>query len=104
MVKEPYDNLRITDLFNVEEIGTVDIDGMNIDLYKLLIHDTGDIVPVAICIPNDIISPAPAVLAFSGHTHYGLRELFVDKESYQRAIAWRLCKAGFVTAALEKID
>lgn len=102
LVRSPYDKNKVSGLFRTEFVSSVKVKGRNIDLYNIYIKDTGDIVPAAICMPSKI--PAPAVVAFSGHTHFGLRELFVDLESYQRGIAWRLCEAGFVTAAVEKID
>lgn len=88
--------------FSVEEIDVVSIEALDVHLYAFTIHDTGDVVPVAACFPGS--RPAPAVIAFSGHTHHGLRDLFVDRDSYQGAIALHLCQQGFATAAVEKID
>ena len=102
LVRGPYDKNYVPDLYDKEFVSSVSIRNLKVDLYNIFIKDTGDTIPVAICIPKK--TPAPAVIAFSGHTHFGLRELFVDLDSYQRAIAWRLCEAGFVAAAVEKID
>jgi dienelactone hydrolase len=44
------------------------------------------------------------VLVLSGHSQHGLRDLVLDLDSYQRGIATRLARAGFVTAAVEKVD
>ena len=94
---------HILEKFDVEPIEAVGVHGSTVELYKMTIHDTGDVVPFGICAPENL--PAPAVILFSGHTaEGGLRELFVDPHSYQKAMALRLCEQGFVTLALEKPD
>jgi len=102
MVKDDDQPGRLRDRFRADHVAKVTVHGLEIVLFTLTIADTGDVVPAALCYPGQ--TPAPAILAFSGHTHFGLRELYVDLDSYQQGIAWRLCKAGFVTAAIEKID
>ena len=93
---------QVLNRFTVKPIDVVEVEGRQIELSTITVHDTGDVIPVAACFPDR--TPAPGVVLFSGHTHYGLRELFIDRQSYQRAMALRLCEAGFATAALEKID
>lgn len=89
--------------FTSEPIKTVNIGGRSIELYLLKIKDTDDYVPIALCFPEK--TPAPGVILFSGHSaEGGLRELFIDRDSYQKAMALRLCESGFATMAVEKID
>lgn len=94
---------HVLEKFDVEPIETVDVHDSDVELYKMTIHETGDVIPFGMCAPKK--TPAPAVILFSGHTaEGGLRELFVDRDSYQKAMALRLCEQGFVTLALEKPD
>jgi len=93
----------VLDRVEITSMGPVEVKGTKVDLFTMRIADTGDVIPFASCAPERI--PAPAVVVFSGHTaEGGLRELFVDEESYQRALARRLCQAGFFALAMEKID
>jgi len=91
--------------FSTMSIGKVEIASHQIYLHKLTVKETGDEIPIGICYPKSVTFPAPAIIVFSGHTaEGGLRELFVDPGSYQKAMALRLCKSGFVALAVEKID
>jgi len=94
---------KVQERFEKVYIDTVSTHGRNIELFKLIIKDTGDEIPIGICYPDK--RPAPGIILFSGHTaEGGLRELYVDENSYQKAMARKLCEQGFVTLALEKID
>lgn len=88
--------------FTAKRVATVEVNGLAVEVSTLTIHDTGDVVPVAACFPATL--PAPGVIAFSGHSHTPLRELVVDRASYQSGIASRLCEAGFASIAVSKID
>lgn len=101
VVRNPTKANAVSDKIKVQEIGTVTVEDQTLFLSAITVLPTGDVIPMAMCFPS---SKAPGVILYSGHTHFGLRELFVDKTSYQKAMALRLCQAGFATAAIEKID
>ncbi|MEZ5395993.1 MAG: alpha/beta hydrolase family protein [Bryobacterales bacterium] len=64
---------------------------------------TGDKVPAVICLPagDEVV---PGVACYPGHGKNGLRDLVLDEQSYQRAIATQLAKAGFASIAVERLD
>ncbi|MBL7133119.1 MAG: dienelactone hydrolase family protein [Phycisphaerae bacterium] len=92
----------LADRFAASCVDTVQVHGRPVHLFTLTIADTGDVVPVALCLPDT--QPAPGIVLFSGHSHTALRDLVVDLDSYQRGMAWRLCEAGFASLAVAKID
>lgn len=77
--------------------------GIRMEVHLIGIPETGDRIPAVICLPRGT-ERRPGVCVFSGHSRHGLRDLVLDVESYQRGIATRLAKAGFVSVAVEKID
>ncbi|MDH3639554.1 MAG: acetylxylan esterase [Gammaproteobacteria bacterium] len=94
---------HILDRIEKAFVDTVTVKDTRLELYTIKIKDTEDIVPIALCLPTQ--TPAPGIILYSGHTaEGGLRDLFVDDDSYQKAMARRLCEAGFATLAVEKID
>jgi len=93
----------IADLFAVETLGRTVWQGVGLEASVLVNHVTGDRVPAVLCLPAGV-ARRPAVAVFSGHSDHGLNDLVLDSQSYQRALALRLARAGFVTLAVEKID
>lgn len=67
------------------------------------IDEIGIAVPMVICLPSGN-EKYPGICCFSGHSQNGLRDLVVDTNSYQKGIAVRLARRGFITIAVEKID
>jgi alkaline phosphatase D len=82
---------------------TIKHHGITMEVHLIEISETGDAVPAVVCLPagND---RRPGVCVFSGHSRNGLRDLVLDLKGYQRGLATRLAKAGFVAIAVEKID
>ncbi len=83
--------------------------GVTIEAHVVEILDTGDQIPVVLCLPRKSASEndsdtVPGILCCPGHGRNGLRNLVFDRTSYQRAIAVRLAEAGFASVAVEKID
>ena len=81
--------------------------GVEIEAHVIEILETGDQVPVVICLPPSIgkgEKPRPGVLCCPGHGSNPLHSLVFDTDGYQRAIAVRLAKAGFASVAVEKVD
>lgn len=84
--------------------------GVIIEAHVVEILDTGDQIPVTLCLPPEAKQSdgkdkvVPGILCCPGHSKNGLRDLVFDRKSYQRAIAVRLAEAGFASAAVEKID
>ena len=78
-------------------------DGVEMEAHVIEILSTGDQVPAVVCLPPGS-GVRPGVACYPGHSQNGLRDLVFDAEGYQRAIAARLAKAGFVTIAVEKVD
>jgi len=77
--------------------------GVEMEVHAVEFFGTGLVVPVVICLP-DGDDKRPGVCVFSGHSQHGLRDLVLDLDSYQSGVAVRLAQAGFVAAAVEKID
>ncbi len=83
--------------------------GVAIEAHVVEILDTGDQIPVVLCLPRKVAGKneektIPGILCCPGHGQNGLRDLVFDRKSYQRAIAVRLAEAGFASVAVEKID
>ncbi len=89
--------------FRDQVLAAITHDGIRMEVHAVELVDTGLVVPMVICLP-DGEGVHPGVCVFSGHTRHGLRELVLDLNSYQRGLATRLAKAGFVAIAVEKID
>jgi len=89
--------------FHDRRLKTITQQGVTMELHVVEIVETGDRVPMVICLPNGR-GRRPGICCFSGHTGHGLRDLVLDLNSYQRGIAVRLARAGFVSIAVEKID
>lgn len=99
------DGVDVSDNYTVRELDSVALKGLTIDLRVLRIKETGDDVPVALCLPNWATEATPAIMVFSGHTiNSGLFDLLIDNGGYQKAMSKRLCEAGFITLTVEKID
>lgn len=99
------DSTNISENYTLRNLETVTIKGLEIRLGVLDIHETNDQVPIALCVPNNIVGPTPAVILFSGHTiNSGLFDLLIDDDGYQGAMSRQLCEAGFITMTVEKID
>ncbi len=82
---------------------TIQHHGIEMEVHAVEFPETGLTVPMVICLPSEG-GPRPGICVFSGHSKHGLRDLVLDLDSYQRGVAVRLAKAGFVTIAVEKID
>ncbi len=78
-------------------------DGVEMEAHVIEILPTGDQVPAVLCLPPGYRT-RPGVACYPGHGQHGLRDLVFDQDSYQRAIAARLAREGFVSIAVEKID
>lgn len=81
--------------------------GVEIEAHVIEIIETGDQVPVVLCLPPADVKnekPRPGILCCPGHGNNPLRDLVFDPKSYQRAIAVRLAQAGFASVAVEKVD
>ncbi len=78
--------------------------GVTIQAHVVEIIDTGDTIPVVVCLPPGDAKGLPGILCCPGHGKKGLHDLVFDRLSYQRAIAVRLAEAGFASVAIEKID
>ena len=94
---------RAPDLFADRMLATIERHGVRMEVHTIEIRATGLRVPLVICLPKGS-ARRPGVVVLSGHSKHGLRDLVLDLESYQRGLAARLAQAGFVAAALEKID
>lgn len=104
LVREPEGKRSpLAGMYRNRVVGRLEHDGVDIEAHVIEIVSTGDQVPAVICLPNES-GRRPAVACYPGHSRNGLRDLVFDRDSYQRAIALRLAQAGFVTAAVEKID
>lgn len=82
-------------------------DGVEIEAHVIEILETGDQVPVVICLPavnSKNEKPRPGILCCPGHGNNPLHDLVFNPKSYQRAIAVRLAQAGFASVAVEKVD
>ena len=77
--------------------------GVVMEIHAVEFPETGAVVPMVLCLPSGE-DKRPGVCVFSGHSQHGLRDLVLDLDSYQRGVAVRLARAGFVTIAVEKID
>ena len=82
---------------------TIHCHGIQMEVHAVEFLETGLVVPMVLCLPNEE-SVRPGICVYSGHSKHGLRDLTLDLESYQRGIAVRLAKAGFVAIAVEKVD
>ena len=89
--------------FRDRRLKTITQHGVKMELHVVEILETGDRVPLVVCLPEGT-GRRPGICCFSGHTRHGLRDLVLDLNSYQRGIAVRLARAGFVSIAVEKID
>lgn len=84
--------------------------GVEMEAHVVTILDTGDQVPVVLCLPSaekpkeQKAVRRPGVVCCPGHSKHALRDLVFDRQSYQRGIATRLAEAGFVAVAIEKVD
>ncbi len=77
--------------------------GVEMEAHVVELLKTGDRIPVVLCLPPGQENH-PAVAAFPGHGEHPLHDLVFGEESYQRAIAARLARAGFASVAVEKVD
>ncbi|MCB9385603.1 MAG: dienelactone hydrolase family protein [Bryobacterales bacterium] len=78
-------------------------EGVEMEAHLIEILSTGDQVPAVLCLPpGDAV--VPGVACYPGHSKSGLRDLVLDDQSYQRAIAKQLAKAGFASIAVERLD
>ncbi len=84
-------------------VGTIVQHGVPMEVHVVEIRPSGLRVPLVVCLPPGS-EKCPGVVVLSGHSLHGLRDLVLDLDSYQRGIATRLARAGFVAVAVEKID
>ena len=104
MVRSPVGKKSpIASRFRDRVIKTITYEGVTLELHVVEIPETGDRVPMVLCLPPGK-GRHPGVCCFSGHSRHGLRDLVLDQKSYQRGIAVRLAKAGLASIAVEKID
>lgn len=106
---EPGAPSPIADRFEDRILERLTLDsGVVIEARVVEILDTGDQVPVVVCLPptreGESPAPVPGVLCCPGHGNNGLHDLVFGRMSYQRAIAVRLAEGGIASAAVEKID
>jgi dienelactone hydrolase len=93
----------VAERFTDRTLSTIVHDGVRMEVHAIEIRPSGLVVPVVVCLPPGEATH-PAVVVLSGHSTHGLRDLVLDLDSYQRGVATRLARAGFVAAAVEKID
>jgi dienelactone hydrolase len=104
VVRAPRDGASpIADLFVDRTLATIERHGIQMEVHTIEIRGTGLRVPLVVCLPEGN-ARRPGIVVLSGHSKHGLRDLVLDLESYQRGLAVRLAQAGFVAAAVEKID
>jgi len=84
-------------------LGTIVRDDVRMEVHAVEIRPSGLRVPMVVCLPSGS-EKRPGIVVLSGHSLHGLRDLVLDLDSYQRGIAARLARAGFVTVAVEKVD
>ncbi|MEZ5366352.1 MAG: dienelactone hydrolase family protein [Bryobacterales bacterium] len=93
----------IADLYRDRLLRRFTHEGVEMEAHIIEILATGDKVPAVICLPagDEVV---PGVACYPGHGKNGLRDLVLDEQSYQRAIATQLAKAGFASIAVERLD
>ena len=100
----------IASQFNSKAVKKWTLDsGVRIEAHVIDLLDSGDRIPIVICIPpsknsGQSTATLPGVLCCPGHGNQGLYDLVFGRLSYQKAIAVRLAEAGFASVAVEKID
>ena len=104
VVRKPKGKISpISNRFKDRLLKTIEHHEIQMEVHVVEIPETGDTVPMVVCLPR-ARGRHPGVCVFSGHSRHGLRDLVLDLDSYQRGMATRLAKAGFVSIAVEKID
>ncbi len=93
----------IASRFADRTLATIEQHGVRMEVHTLELVESSLRVPMVVCLP-DGTDPRPGIVVLSGHSTHGLRDLVLDLDSYQRGIATRLAQAGFVAAAVEKVD
>ena len=93
----------IRHLFRDRVVSRFNHAGVEMEAHVVELLNTGDRIPVVLCLPPGD-GNHPAVAAFPGHGEHPLHDLVFGEDSYQRAIAARLARAGFASVAVEKVD
>lgn len=95
----------IADKFSNRIVKRLTLDsGVRLEAHVVELLDTGDQVPIVICLPAERDEAVPGILCCPGHGKTGLHDLVFGRLSYQKAIAVQLAEAGFASVAIEKID
>ena len=98
---EARDSIR--HLFRNRVVRRFNHNGVEMEAHVVELIETGDRIPIVLCLPPGD-GRHPAVAAFPGHGEHPLHDLVFGENSYQRAIAARLARAGFASVAVEKVD
>jgi len=93
----------VRQLFRDRIVKRFSSNGVEMEAHVVELLATGDQVPIVLCLPPGE-GKHPAVAAFPGHGEHPLHDLVFGEDSYQRAIAVRLARAGFAAVAVEKVD